>query len=81
VVSFTSQPFYPQGKIPWYPLNRRLGVIHSCSSLRSKYSPKHPVLIHPQPMRDHSYKTHGKIAVFYILIFKFLERRQEDKKL
>jgi hypothetical protein len=25
VVSFTSRPLYPQGKNPWYPLNRRLG--------------------------------------------------------
>jgi hypothetical protein len=25
VVSFTSQPLYPQGKSPWYPLVRRLG--------------------------------------------------------
>jgi hypothetical protein len=25
VVSFTSRPLYPQGKSPWYPLDRRLG--------------------------------------------------------
>jgi hypothetical protein len=25
VVNFTSRPLYPQGKSPWYPLNRRLG--------------------------------------------------------
>jgi len=25
VVSFTPLPLYPQGKSPWYPLNRRLG--------------------------------------------------------
>jgi hypothetical protein len=25
VVSFTPRPLYPQGKNPWYPLNRRLG--------------------------------------------------------
>jgi hypothetical protein len=25
VVSFTHQPLYPQGKSPWYPLDRRLG--------------------------------------------------------
>jgi hypothetical protein len=28
---------------------------------------------------SHQYKTTGKIMVLYILIFKFLERRQEDK--
>jgi hypothetical protein len=25
VVSFTPWPLYPQGKSPWYPLDRRLG--------------------------------------------------------
>jgi hypothetical protein len=25
VVSFTPRPLYPQGKSPWYPLERRLG--------------------------------------------------------
>jgi hypothetical protein len=27
VVSFTPQPLYSQGKIPWYPLDRRLGEL------------------------------------------------------
>jgi hypothetical protein len=57
--------------------------------LRSKYSPQHPVLKHPQSIvfcsvRDqvsHPYKITGKITVFYVLIFKFLEGRQEDKGL
>jgi hypothetical protein len=26
VVSFTPRPLYPQGKSPWYLLDRRLGV-------------------------------------------------------
>jgi hypothetical protein len=25
VVSFTPRPLYPQGKSPWYPLDRRMG--------------------------------------------------------
>jgi len=25
MVSFTLRPLYPQGKSPWYPLDRRLG--------------------------------------------------------
>jgi hypothetical protein len=25
MVSFTLQPLYPQGKSPWYPLDRRVG--------------------------------------------------------
>jgi hypothetical protein len=26
VVSFTPRPLYPQGKSPWYPLDRRLVI-------------------------------------------------------
>jgi hypothetical protein len=29
VFSFTTSPLYPQGKIPWYPLDRRLVEPHS----------------------------------------------------
>jgi hypothetical protein len=31
MVSFTPRPLYPQGKSPWYPLDRRLGGLQSCS--------------------------------------------------
>jgi hypothetical protein len=31
VVSFTSRPLYPQGKYPWYPLDRKLGEPQSRS--------------------------------------------------
>jgi hypothetical protein len=31
VVSFTTRPLYPQGKRPWYPLDRRLGGSQSRS--------------------------------------------------
>jgi len=31
VVSFTPQPLYSQGKILWYPLDRRLGGLQSRS--------------------------------------------------
>jgi hypothetical protein len=31
VVSFTHQPLYPQGKSPWYSLDRRLGEPQSWS--------------------------------------------------
>jgi hypothetical protein len=56
--------------------------------LRSKYSPQHPVLRHPQSLFfpycegqvSHPDKITGKIVFFYILIFKFLERIQEDKR-
>jgi hypothetical protein len=39
VVSFTPRPLYPQGKSPWYPLDRRLGgpqigtILGSCTSV------------------------------------------------
>jgi hypothetical protein len=32
VVSFTPRPIYPQGKSPWYPLDRRVGGPQSCSA-------------------------------------------------
>jgi hypothetical protein len=31
MVSFTPRPLYPQGRIPWYPLDRRLGGTQSRS--------------------------------------------------
>jgi hypothetical protein len=31
VVSFTPRPLYPQGKSPWYPLDKRLGEPQSRS--------------------------------------------------
>jgi hypothetical protein len=31
VLSFTPRLFYPQGKIPWYPLDRRLGGLQGWS--------------------------------------------------
>jgi len=30
MVSFTPRPLYPEGKRPWYPLDRRLGESQSC---------------------------------------------------
>jgi hypothetical protein len=52
-------------------------------------SPQHPVLKYPQSMlflnlRDkvsHPHKTTGRIMVLYILTFKFLDNRREDKRL
>jgi len=61
---------------------------HRFHPLRSKYSPQHPVVIHLQSMffsvteqASCPYKTTEKTVVLYILIFKFLGRRREDKKL
>jgi hypothetical protein len=58
-------------------------------SLRSKYSPQHPVFKHPNlcsslNVRDqvsHPYRTTGKIIIFHILIFKFFDSSREDKVL
>jgi hypothetical protein len=55
---------------------------HHFLLLMSKYFPQHPVLCSSLSVRKqvaHPYKTRGKIIVSYILIFKLLERRREDK--
>jgi hypothetical protein len=55
--------------------------------LRSKYSPQHPVLTHLESVAFHwcvrpdftPIQNNPKILILYILIFKFLERREEEK--
>jgi len=44
VVSFTPQSLYPQGKSPWYPLERRLGEPHSCFGHSGKEKNSQPLL-------------------------------------
>jgi hypothetical protein len=44
VVSFTPRPLYPQGKIPWYPLNRRLGGPQSRSGHGDEEKNSQPML-------------------------------------
>jgi hypothetical protein len=53
VVSFMPQPLYPQGKSPWYPLDRRLGGAqgqsgHSSEDKNSQPLPElNPLIIQP----------------------------------
>jgi hypothetical protein len=42
VISFTPQPLYPQGKSPWYPLDRRLGGPQSRSGQGGKEKNSQP---------------------------------------
>jgi hypothetical protein len=43
VVSFTARPLYPQGKSPWYSLDRRLGVSQSRSECGGKEKNSQPL--------------------------------------
>jgi hypothetical protein len=48
VVRFTSRPLYPQGKSPWYPLDRRLGGPQShsgCGGEEKNSQPPPAILI------------------------------------
>jgi hypothetical protein len=49
VVSFTPRPLYPQGKSPWYPLDRELGGPQSQFGHggEEKNSQPHPALEPP----------------------------------
>jgi hypothetical protein len=57
VVSFTSWPFYPQGKSPWYPLDRSPGGPQSRSghgAEEKNFQPLpgfEPLIIHPVAQR------------------------------
>jgi hypothetical protein len=42
VISFTPRPLYPQGKSPWYPLDRRLGGPQSRSGRGGEEKNSHP---------------------------------------
>jgi hypothetical protein len=44
VVSFTPQLLYPQGKSPWYPLDRRLDGPQSRSGRGGEEKNSHPLL-------------------------------------
>ena len=52
--------------------------------LRSKYSPQHTLslrsFVNVRDQVSHSFKTTGKTVVLYILIFKFLNSKLEDKR-
>jgi len=48
VASFINQSLHPQGKSPWYPLDRRLGRPQSCSGCGSEEK-KIPTPVRNQP--------------------------------
>jgi hypothetical protein len=77
VVSFTPRPLYPQGKSPWYPLDRRLGGPQSRSGCgggekNSQLPPGIEPQNHDRPARGPvlyrlSYHGCGKIILEWIL--------------
>jgi hypothetical protein len=85
VVSFTPRPLYPQGKSPWYPLERRLGGPQSRSGrdgLEKNSQP--PSGIKPQnPDRSarspalYRLSYHGSYCFF--IVYKYLSSKQETQ--
>jgi hypothetical protein len=69
VVSFTPRPFYPQGKSPWYPLERRVGRPQSRSGRGGEEKNSQtvpglePLIIQPV---DQRYTTELSRLVIYI---------------
>jgi hypothetical protein len=57
LVSFKTQPFYPQEKSPWYPLDRGLGGLQSWSGHGDEEKNSQPLLgLEPliiQPIAQH----------------------------
>jgi hypothetical protein len=54
MVSFTPRPLYPQGKSPWYPLDRRLGGLQNEAPLI--YPRRYVEMLHPGFQRSLSDK-------------------------
>jgi hypothetical protein len=50
VVSFTPRPLYPQGKSPWYPLEKRLGGLQSRSGRGGEEENSQPLPRLTQPV-------------------------------
>jgi fucose permease len=66
--------FHPQATSPLLGTNILLSTLFSNTlSLFSYFNMRDQV--------SHPYKTTGKITVLYILMFKFSEIRQEDKRM
>jgi len=65
VVSFTIRPFYPQGKSPRYPLDRRLGRLQNRSGRGGEEkNSKPPPETEPS---NHDCPTHSIVAIPYEL--------------
>jgi hypothetical protein len=54
VVSFIPQLLYPQGKSPWYPLDRRLGGLQSSSGHGNEKNSQHLLGLKPPDYPAHS---------------------------
>jgi hypothetical protein len=73
VISFTLRPFYPQGKSPWYPLDRRLGGPQSRFGRGGEEKNSQPLpgleppIIRPVTQRYNTELSHfyGTIKIFF----------------
>jgi hypothetical protein len=78
VLNFTIRPLYPQGKSPWYALDRRLGGPQSWSGRggeekNSQSLPRlEPLIIQPVAQRCTAEISRLLVLYIYIYIFHWL---------
>jgi hypothetical protein len=58
VVSFTPWLLYPQGKSPWYPLDRRLGGPQNCSGYGGEEKNSQGLKLSPCLTKHHTMKRY-----------------------
>jgi hypothetical protein len=74
VFSFTPLPLYPQGKSPWYPLDRRLGGPQSWSGCSGEEKNSQSLLGLDSPIIQ-PIVQHYATKLYWLRINKFMDFR------